>query len=77
MKHPDAIWITGVGVGTPLGWDFATVSENLIAGRSGVKKVDSFDVSQHPSQIAAVLDPVPCLRDGTRWSSPVIRVFIN
>jgi 3-oxoacyl-[acyl-carrier-protein] synthase II len=60
MKHPEAIWITGVGAGTPLGWDFATISANLIAGKSAVKKVDSFAVSQHPSQIAAVLDPIPC-----------------
>lgn len=66
MKHPEAIWITGVGAGTPLGWDFPTVSTNLIQGKSGVVKVDSFDVAQHPSQIAAVLAPIPC-PDG--WNS--------
>ena len=60
MKHPEAIWITGVGAGTPLGWDFATIAGNLIAGKPGVKKVDSFDVTQHPSQIAAVIEPTPC-----------------
>src|SRR5262249_19052139 len=43
-----------------LGWDFATVADNLLAGKSGVSKVESFDVSQHPSQIAAMIGTVPC-----------------
>ncbi len=60
MTVNEAVWITGVGAGTPLGWDFATIARNLLDGRSGVRKVESFDVSQHPSQIAAVLDKVPC-----------------
>src|SRR5207253_199473 len=59
MKDSEAVWITGVGVGTPHGWDFATVAKNLIGGQSAVRKIDAFDVSQHPSQIAAVLGAVP------------------
>jgi 3-oxoacyl-[acyl-carrier-protein] synthase II len=57
---PEAVWITGCGAGTPLGWDFDTVADNLLAGKSGVCKVESFDVSQHPSQIAAMIGAVPC-----------------
>ena len=60
MSSSEAVWITGVGAGTPLGWDYATMAANLLAGKSGIRKVDSFDVSQHPSQIAGVLDPIPC-----------------
>ena len=60
MKFPEAVWITGVGTGTPLGWDFSTVAGNLIAGKSCVSRIQSFDVSQHPCQIASVLEPIPC-----------------
>jgi 3-oxoacyl-[acyl-carrier-protein] synthase II len=60
MRAPEATWITGIGAGTPLGWDYATNADNLLAGKSGIKKIDSFAVSQHPSQIAGVLDAIPC-----------------
>lgn len=60
MNNRESILITGVGAGTPLGWDFATVAQNLLAGKSAVRTVDSFDVSQHPSQIAAALGAIPC-----------------
>ena len=63
MKVSEAIWITGVGAGTPLGWDFETISGNLLAGKSAVAKISSFDVSQHPCQIAAALDEIPCPPD--------------
>src|SRR5829696_9071901 len=60
MKNRESIWITGVGAGTPLGWDFTSVAQNLLAGKSAVRTVDSFDITQHPTQIAASLDPIPC-----------------
>jgi 3-oxoacyl-[acyl-carrier-protein] synthase II len=58
--EPDAVWITGVGVSTTLGHTYAHVAEALLAGRSGIDTVTAFDVSKHPSQIAARLDNVPC-----------------
>jgi 3-oxoacyl-[acyl-carrier-protein] synthase II len=54
------VWITGVGAATPLGNEYGAIADNLLEGRSGVRTVDSFDVSQHPSQIAGYLAPVPC-----------------
>jgi 3-oxoacyl-[acyl-carrier-protein] synthase II len=60
MTTADAIWITGIGAGTPLGWDYPTIADNLLAGKSGIKRIDTFDVSQHPSQIGGVLEPIPC-----------------
>jgi 3-oxoacyl-[acyl-carrier-protein] synthase II len=54
------IWITGVGAVTPLGDSYETVAESLLAGRSGVQKVSEFDISQHPSQIAAQVGKIPC-----------------
>ena len=55
-----ATWITGVGAATPLGLDYATIADGLLAGRSGVRRVQGFDVAEHPSQIAGQLDHVPC-----------------
>src|SRR5690348_5239303 len=49
----DAVWITGVGAATPLGNTYASFSENLLAGRSGVQRVTYFPVDDHPSQIAS------------------------
>ncbi len=60
MSGLEAIWITGIGTATPLGHDFAAVADALLAGRSGVDVVRRYDVSQHPCQVAAPLDEVPC-----------------
>src|SRR5208283_665069 len=46
------VWITGTGIATPLGDSYPAVADNLLAGRSGVRRVTRFDVSEHPSQIA-------------------------
>jgi 3-oxoacyl-[acyl-carrier-protein] synthase II len=55
----DEVWVTGVGVLTPLGADFDSVADALLAGRSAVARVDTFDVSQHPSQIASRVASIP------------------
>lgn len=53
------IAITGVGAVTPLGNDWETISRRLLAGESAVRRVTSFDVSQHPSQMAAQVAEIP------------------
>ena len=63
MSERTAVWITGVGAVTPLGHAYHAIADNLLAGRSGVRTVSRFDVSQHPSQIAGQVDPVPCPPD--------------
>ncbi|MCD1257862.1 beta-ketoacyl-ACP synthase II [Paenibacillus athensensis] len=45
--------ITGMGVVTALGQDLETFWSNLTAGKSGVSLIESFDVSEYPTQIAA------------------------
>ena len=60
VTHETPVWITGVGAATPLGSDYATIADGLLAGRSGVRRVEGFDVSEHPSQIAGQFDRVPC-----------------
>jgi 3-oxoacyl-[acyl-carrier-protein] synthase II len=55
-----AVWITGVGTATPLGNTYEALADNLLAGRSGVRRARGFDVSEHPSQIVGQIEPVPC-----------------
>ncbi len=58
--HSQPVVITGIGAATPLGNDFPTIADNLLAGVSGVRKIGAFDVKDHPSQIAGVIDGVAC-----------------
>ncbi|MCJ8010564.1 beta-ketoacyl-ACP synthase II [Paenibacillus sp. KQZ6P-2] len=51
MKH--RVVVTGMGVMTSLGHDLDTFWNNLMAGKSGVSRIESFDVSEYPTQIAA------------------------
>ncbi len=60
VSHASAVWITGVGTATPLGHTYADFADQLLAGRSGIGRVQGFDVSEHPSQIAGQLRDVPC-----------------
>jgi len=55
----DAVWITGVGAGTPLGNTYEDVAGNVLEGKSGVRTVTEFDVSKHPCKIFATIQPVP------------------
>ncbi|MBU7319562.1 beta-ketoacyl-ACP synthase II [Paenibacillus oleatilyticus] len=45
--------ITGLGVMSALGRDLETFWGNLLAGKSGVSAIESFDVSEYPTRIAA------------------------
>src|SRR2546423_8895078 len=44
--------ITGIGVISPLGIGTRSFWENLLAGRSGVRRIAAFDPGGFPSQIA-------------------------
>ena len=46
--------ITGMGIVSPVGTGFEYAWKNVLAGKSGVKKIDSFDASDLASQIAGV-----------------------
>lgn len=45
--------ITGLGVMSSLGQEVDTFWGNLLAGKSGVSAIESFDVSEYPTRIAA------------------------
>ena len=46
--------ITGMGIVSPVGTGVEYAWKNVLAGKSGVKKIDSFEVSDLASQIAGV-----------------------
>ncbi|MDR2412763.1 MAG: beta-ketoacyl-ACP synthase II, partial [Rickettsiales bacterium] len=46
--------ITGIGIVSPVGTGVGHAWENIVAGKSGVRKIDIFDASDLPSQIAGV-----------------------
>jgi 3-oxoacyl-[acyl-carrier-protein] synthase II len=55
----EGFWITGLGTVNPLGADYKTVADNLLAGRSGVTSVTDLPLDQHPSRIAGRIHGIP------------------
>lgn len=47
--------VTGIGVVTPFGSGLKPFAEAIFSGKSGVRKIDTFDVSEYPVKIAAPL----------------------
>jgi 3-oxoacyl-[acyl-carrier-protein] synthase II len=60
LSNRDEVWITGVGVASPLGNTYPEVAESLLAGRSGVRALSRFDTTEHPSRIGGEVELVPC-----------------
>jgi 3-oxoacyl-[acyl-carrier-protein] synthase II len=65
--------VTGLGMVTPLGCGVETNWSRLVAGESGAKKIDTFEVSDIPCKIAGVI-PVGDGTGGTynpdQWMEP-------
>ncbi|RXZ77794.1 beta-ketoacyl-[acyl-carrier-protein] synthase II [Paenibacillaceae bacterium] len=47
--------ITGMGIVSPLGMGIETFWQALVAGKSGISRIDTFDVSEQKSQIAGLV----------------------
>jgi 3-oxoacyl-[acyl-carrier-protein] synthase II len=60
------VWITGIGVVTPIGTGLAGFRDGLRAARSPVKRIDRFDPSPVRSQVAAQVDDF----DPLAWMPP-------
>lgn len=57
MSKP--VWITGVGLATPLGHTFDAFADALLAGKSGIRAITAFDASKHKCRIGGCMDPHP------------------
>ncbi len=66
MTERRRIWITGIGVITPIGTGVAAFEAGLRAGWSPVKRIDRFDPGQFRSQVAAQVDDF----DPLAWMPP-------
>lgn len=55
---PEKVVVTGMGVVSPLGNDLDSFWEAMCAGRSGIRAVDDFDVSDLPAKIGGRVAPV-------------------
>src|SRR5713226_3690287 len=53
FKHPRRVVITGMGCVTPIGIGREAFWSGLRRGQSGVRRIESFDVSNSPVKIAA------------------------
>ncbi|MED0930264.1 beta-ketoacyl-ACP synthase II [Bacillus mobilis] len=51
----ERVVITGVGVVSPIGNDIKTFWNNLIKGESGIVNIDTFDVANHKTKIAGIV----------------------
>ncbi|HPJ72716.1 MAG TPA: beta-ketoacyl synthase N-terminal-like domain-containing protein, partial [bacterium] len=47
--------VTGIGAVTPVGHTVPAVWDSLVNGKSGLSKIEAFDVSSFPTQIAGVV----------------------
>jgi 3-oxoacyl-[acyl-carrier-protein] synthase II len=59
MDAERTVWITGVGLATPLGNDVATLERNLLEGRSGVTAVTRFPTLDYSCRVAAQVESIP------------------
>lgn len=53
------IVVTGIGLVTPLGANSILSWEGIVEGRSGIKKITTFDTSKMPCKIAGIIDTRP------------------
>ena len=51
--------VTGFGALTPVGHDAESSWQSFLAGRSGVARIQAFDPSAYPSQLAGEVKEVP------------------
>jgi 3-oxoacyl-[acyl-carrier-protein] synthase II len=66
MSDRRRVWITGIGVVTPIGTGVEAFRAGLREGRSPVRRIDRFDPSPFRSQVAAQVDDF----DPLAWMPP-------
>jgi 3-oxoacyl-[acyl-carrier-protein] synthase II len=59
MKQ-NSVSITGVGLTSSMGHSYDEFTSNLLSHVSGIERVSAFDVQDHPSQIASLIQKIPC-----------------
>lgn len=61
MSRPEgAVYITGVGMATPLGMNYRDFGDSILAGRSAVRPISRFATDEQTCKVAACIGDVPC-----------------
>jgi 3-oxoacyl-[acyl-carrier-protein] synthase II len=47
--------VTGLGIVSPVGSDVKTAWDNILAGRSGIRPIDYYDISAYPTRFAGLV----------------------
>ena len=55
MPARNSVVITGIGLVTPIGNDTNATWNSAIKGKSGICKIDSFDISNYPCKVAGIV----------------------
>ncbi|HUG48085.1 MAG TPA: beta-ketoacyl-ACP synthase II [Candidatus Limnocylindria bacterium] len=66
MRRPDfsrRVAVTGLGIISPVGQDVDTAWDNLVKGRTGLKRITRWDPSPYEAQISGEIEDF----DGTKW----------
>lgn len=66
MSKRSSVLITGVGLTSALGHSYDEFASALLAGRSGIDKINRFRVEEHPCQIAGLAGEIPCPANANR-----------
>ena len=56
MDNKKRVVITGMGAINALGFDETTIWENMLAGKTGIKQISSFDVTDYKGKNGAEID---------------------
>jgi 3-oxoacyl-[acyl-carrier-protein] synthase II len=56
----DEVWITGLGLTTPMGRTFDDFADQILAGKSAIGPNTAFDTSKHACKIGGFLGPLEC-----------------
>jgi 3-oxoacyl-[acyl-carrier-protein] synthase II len=59
-RTTEPVFITGVGVASAYGHSLAALGDGVLSGRSVIRRIEHFNVEQHPSQIGGPMAAVPC-----------------
>ncbi|MFI4937916.1 MAG: beta-ketoacyl-ACP synthase II [Candidatus Berkiellales bacterium] len=54
-QHKRRVVVTGMGIISPVGNEVEAAWKNILAGKSGIARIDTFDVSQFSAQIAGLV----------------------
>lgn len=52
----DEVWITGVGIVSPIGCGRDAFRQSLVEGKSGIRPIDRFDMSKFDCKLGALVD---------------------